>query len=477
MEILWTAGPISGHWASSGTRCSREPAPSTPNTTRQVLRPSRSSERVIRLAFSLETSTTTSTGARPPRALGDELASGAGMLAFAILLVEFVLSGRFRAVSAGIGMDVTMRFHQLFARTALVLALVHPFLYRSPFNPSYPWDVTQQATLTFDLPSLGSGILAWVLLGAFVLISIGRDRLDYKYETWRLMHGCGAVVIAGLILHHTLSAGRYSQDPVLAGVWIALFLVAVLSLAYVYLVEPLVQQKRPWAVHSVRPIGLKSWELTLEPDGHQGLAFEAGQFVWLNVGNSPLSLNENPFSISSAPASGARLQFVIKELGDWTRTVGQIEPGTRAYLDGPHGNLVVSGRAEPGIALIAGGIGIAPLLGIVRQLRQDGDKRPTSLVYGNRVEQQILYREELEALAREHGTKVAHVLSEPPEGWAGHTGRIDGNLIREVFSAPETKQWLFVLCGPTAMMEAVEDTLIEMGVPPRQILSERFKYD
>jgi len=415
--------------------------------------------------------------ARPPRSLGDELASGAGMLAFAIILIEFVLSGRFRTVSAGIGMDVTMRFHQLFARTALVLALLHPFFYRSPFNPQYPWDVTRQFTLAFDLPSLGSGILAWVLLAAFVLVSIGRERLGYKYETWRLLHGLGALLIAGMLLHHTLNAGRYSQDPILAGVWIALFLVAVLSLTYVYLVEPLVQKQRPWNVHSVRPIGQKTWEVTLEPDGHQGLAFDAGQFVWLNVGNSPFSLHENPFSISSAPTSGSQLQFVIKELGDLTRSVGQIKPGTKAYVDGPHGNLVVSGRTEPGIALIAGGIGIAPLLGIVRQLRHEGDKRPTILVYGNRVEEQILYRNELEALAHEHGTKIAHVLSEPPEEWAGHTGRIDADLIRGVFDAPDMKQWLFVLCGPTAMMEAVEDTLIAMDVPARQVLSERFKYD
>ena len=160
---------------------------------------------------------------RPPRSFADELATGAGMLGFAIILIEFALSGRFRTVSAGIGMDVTMRLHQLFARTALVLALVHPFLYRSPFNPQFPWDVSRQLTLASDLPSIGSGILGWVLLAAFVPISIGRERLGYKYETWRLLHGLGALLIAGLVLHHTLNAGRYSQEPILAGVWMALF--------------------------------------------------------------------------------------------------------------------------------------------------------------------------------------------------------------------------------------------------------------
>lgn len=79
-------------------------------------------------------------GTRPARSVLDELASGAGMLAFAIILAEFVLSGRFRSVSGQIGMDVTMRFHQLFARTALVLAMLHPFLYRLPLAIQLPWD-------------------------------------------------------------------------------------------------------------------------------------------------------------------------------------------------------------------------------------------------------------------------------------------------------------------------------------------------
>ena len=95
-------------------------------------------------------------GARPPRPLWDELASGAGMLAFAVILAEFVMSGRFRAISARIGMDVTMRLHQLLARSALLLALIHPFLYRSHFGEATPWDVTRQFSLSMDILSLGT---------------------------------------------------------------------------------------------------------------------------------------------------------------------------------------------------------------------------------------------------------------------------------------------------------------------------------
>lgn len=416
-------------------------------------------------------------GARPPRSFADEIASGAGMLAFSIILAEFLLSGRFRAISGRIGMDVTMRLHQLFARTALALALIHPFFYATPFNPPYPWDVTRQLTLTADLGALWSGIAAWLLLPAFVVMAIRRERLDFSYETWRLLHGAGALLIAVLVLHHTLNAGRYAADPALRAVWIALAAAAVLSLAFVYGVKPFLKRARPWSVREVRPLALRTWELILEPVGHAGLRYEAGQFVWLNVGRSPWSLRENPFSLSSAPASGADLRFIIKELGDFTRTVGRIAPGTRAWIDGPHGNLVVAGRTEPGVALIAGGVGVAPLIGILRQLRAEGDPRPTVLVYGNRLEEMIVHREELEELARTHGTRVVHVVGEPAPGWSGRVGVVDAGLIREVFGAPGMEEWLYVLCGPPAMMETVEDALIDIGVPTRQILSERFSYD
>jgi predicted ferric reductase len=414
---------------------------------------------------------------RPPRSVWDELASGAGMLAYAIVLAEFLLSGRFQSVSKRIGMDVTMRFHQLLARTALVLALVHPFLYRAPSKPAYPWDVTRQLTLSDDFSAFSTGLLAWLLLPTLVFLAIGRRHLDYRYETWRLMHGLGAALIAGLLLHHTLHAGRYSQDPILAGVWTGLFAVALASLAFIYLVKPILKRLSPWVVETVRPIGLKTWEVTIAPHGHKGLEYLAGQFVWLNIGHGANSLCENPFSISSAPASGNRLQFIIKELGDFTSSIGQIAPGTPAYVDGPHGNLVVAGRTEPGIALIAGGVGIAPLLGILRQLHLEGDSRPTTLVYGNRTEAQIVCREELETLSHEHGTRIVQALYEPPANWTGHVGMCDAGLLRRIFDSPVSRQWLFVLCGPPAMMDDIEETLIGMGVSADQILSERFKYE
>jgi predicted ferric reductase len=413
----------------------------------------------------------------PPRSFRNDIASGLGLLAFSMILAEFVLSGRFRTISSGLGLDRTMRFHQLMARTALAFALLHPFVYHWLPGPDRPWDPTRQLTLTGDFAALATGISAFLLLPAFVLVSINHDELDYKYERWRLFHGLGALLIAGLLLHHTLTAGRYSANPVMVWMWGAMMAIAALSLFAVYGLKPINQARHRWRVSAIKRLTPRQWGVTLTPDGHAGMPYKAGQFVWLNIGHSPFSLYENPFSISSAPASGSDISFVIKELGDFTSQLDQITIGEKAYMDGPHGTLRIDGRAEPGIALIAGGVGIAPTLGILRDLRLTKDARKTVLVYGNRTENQIVYRDELDALA-EHGTsQVIHVLREPSADWTGKTGIIDANLLEELFSAEHFRSWAFILCGPPAMITTVEETLAAHYVSADRIISERFQYD
>ncbi|SOB95817.1 ferredoxin reductase family protein [Stappia indica] len=398
---------------------------------------------------------------RPPRPVMDEIASGMAMVGFAILLMEFVLSGRFRSISGRVGLDVTMRFHQLLARTALVLALAHPFLY----------------TLPFAAEGLATGVLAFALLPAFVILSIARDRIGWRYETWRLAHGLGALAIAVLVLVHARHAGRYSADPQLAGLWAVLTAAAVLSLAHVYLVKPLLARRRPWGVTGLRQLAERTWEVVLSPRGHEGISYRAGQFAWIRIGAPVFSLRENPFSIASAPGEGKDLRFVIKELGDFTATLSGIPLGTRAHVDGPHGNLVLEGRQGSGIAFIAGGVGIAPMLSLLRQLEIDGDPRPTVLVYGNRHAGQIACTEDLARMRRQHRTEVVQVLSEPPDGWEGERGMVDPALIARLFTEARHRDWLYVLCGPAPMMEGVEEALLDLGVAPRQIISERFQHD
>jgi predicted ferric reductase len=207
------------------------------------------------------------------------------------------------------------------------------------------------------------------------------------------------------------------------------------------------------------------WEVTLEPERGAALDFAPGQFVWLNLGHSPFNLVEHPFSISSAPADRPRIAFIIKESGDFTRRIGTIAPGTRAYLDGPHGSFTPAGRPLAPIAFIAGGVGFAPIMGMLRELAVQRHAGPLRVIYGNRIEAQVLYREETEALKARLDLRVDYVFSDlTPEVLAGR------------LEMPDRARWLYFVCGPAPMMDSVERALHAQGVPRHRIISERFSY-
>jgi predicted ferric reductase len=170
--------------------------------------------------------------------------------------------------------------------------------------------------------------------------------------------------------------------------------------------------------------------------------------------------------------------FVIKEAGDFTRGIGQIPAGARAYMDGPHGHLVVPKAAGKGIVFLAGGVGVVPILSQLRQLRAEADPRPMKLLYGNRKLSQVLYRDELDAMSHDIELEIVHLLSEPPEGWTGETGMLDPEtVVRHCPPEGERAHWLYVVCGPPPMIDAVQTALVGLGVPARHVLSEKFSYD
>lgn len=419
----------------------------------------------------------------PPRPFLEDLASGLALVGFAMLLLEFLLSGRFKGLSAAVGMDRVMQFHQIMAWLLVLFLVLHPFLYYLPTeSATAPYDPTAESGGEIGLlPSL-TGWAAWFLLLLLVFTAAVRDDLGIRYETWRASHGVGAVLIALFGLHHTVEAGHYSGDPLLAGVWVVAVAIAIGALLNVHLLIPLRQRRRPYRVHAVRHAAERTWILTLEPDtaaGHPGdlFPYRAGQFVWLRFERALFRITEHPFSLSSTPADGPQLEVTIKEAGDFTNGVGDIPQGSRVYLDGPYGNFTLQqGDVRP-LVLIGGGVGMSPLMGLLRDVIRRGVNRRVRVIQGNRVAEQILYREELAQLARDGRVSVHQALSEPPADWDGERGVPDEALLNRCVPESERGNAVFYVCGPPAMIDSVEHTLLHrFRVPPERVICERFRY-
>jgi ferredoxin-NADP reductase len=167
---------------------------------------------------------------------------------------------------------------------------------------------------------------------------------------------------------------------------------------------------------------------------------------------------------------------MIKNRGDFSGAAGDIAPRTPAYVDGPHGNFMLEGRPCRSIALFAGGIGIAPLLGILRDLQLRGDRRPVRLVYGTRNAGRLVGMDVIDAARQGLDLRVDCVLEEPPPGWTGEVGAISPAVVARAIAGLEPGRCLCLLCGPAPMMLAVERVLLGLGVPGGNIVFERFDY-
>jgi predicted ferric reductase len=431
------------------------------------------------------------------RALSNALA----MVAFALLCVQFFISGRIRWVSGRFGVDRLLMFHQLAARLITVALLVHPFLY---VLQSLQRDGLAAAGETFVRmianPAFTSGLTAWALLVVIMAMALLRDWLPVRYEAWRISHGLGAAAIVCAGLHHTITMGTYSGDLTMAQLWIVIGVLALGALVYLYVVRPWQLGQQPFYISNVTRVGDKLWSVTLwpaklkpvgifsagaKPRVTAPLAYEAGQFAYVTLGASPFVMADHPFSIASCPADGAKLRLLIKEAGDFTRAVGSLPPHTRAYIDGPFGNFTLrageeaAGGAEKvaGLAFIAGGVGIAPILGLLRDAHARGETRPLRLLTGNRVAGQLVYRDEMESWAAARDFRVRHILQEPPADWQGGSGLLDEATIAGWADWPQPERWLYFVCGPRAVRESAARALTALGVPPARMIDETLRYE
>jgi predicted ferric reductase len=213
--------------------------------------------------------------------------------------------------------------------------------------------------------------------------------------------------------------------------------------------------------------------LGLEPQGHPGFRFRAGQFGWLTLGASPFAGAEHPFSFSSSSQAASRIEISIKAAGDFTRRVQSTQVGAVAYLDGPYGSMSIDAFPDAdGYVFIAGGIGVAPCMAMLRTLADRGDRRPHLLIYGTNDLERTPFRDDLAALQQRLQLTVVHVLETPPEGWTGERGYVTESLLDRWL--PRGGRHGHFVCGPAPMMDAVEAALARLGVPLADLHSERF---
>jgi predicted ferric reductase len=410
-------------------------------------------------------------GSHPPaRGFWTEFSIAIGYSGLAIMGLQLGLTARFRHVTEPWGEDVIYHFHRQISLIAVGLVVAHPiilFIIRPELlallnSFTAPWRARFAALSTYSLI-------------AIVVMAIWRSKLRLRYDAWHVSHLVLAVVAVAAGILHMVGWSFYFGDPWKRALWIGLTVFWIGLLLYVRVWKPLFILRRPYRVSEIRKERGDTGTLVMEPVGHAGMQFRPGQFGWLTVYGSPFKITSHPFSFSSSAATtDGRVAMSIRKLGDFTNGIDQVPVGRRVYIDGPYGAFTIGNPADMHV-LIAGGVGITPMMSMLRTLADRGDKRPVVLVYGSKSWDEITFREELEALKDRLDLTVVHVLEDPPKGWPGERGFIDADVFERHLPPPYEEHEYFI-CGPGPMMDAIEGALGDLGVPISKYHSERYSF-
>jgi predicted ferric reductase len=405
---------------------------------------------------------------RPGQGFVTDLSVALGFVALGIMVLQFGLVARLQRISAPFGMDALIQYHRQISYVALAFALLHPILLfvNDPAKLALLHWPTAPNRARFAV----SAVVALLLL---VATSVWRKQLRLKYEWWQVLHGLLAVTIVVCSLLHMAGVGYYAAKTWQRVLWGAMALLVFGDLLWTRLIRPVRMRKRPWLVEEIIKERGSAWSVVLRPDGHDGMHFEPGQFGWLLLEQSAFSISQHPFSFSSSAEQPERLTVTVKERGDFTSTIGNTEIGARAYVDGPHGLFTTDQHEGFGFLFIGGGVGITPLMSMLRSMADRGDVRPCILMYGSKDYDGITFRDELDELSETLNLTLVHALERAPDNWDGETGFIDAAMVRRHLPK-QFRRFRCFICGPTPMMDAMEDALAAVGVPIDHIHSERF---
>ena len=397
-----------------------------------------------------------------------EFGVGLGFVGLAMMGLQFVLTARYSRIGAPFGLDELLQFHAQAGYIAWIFILGHfvvLFLADSEFH--------EFLNPAVNLPRAVALVSVLAAVTALIALTHWRKQMGIIYEWWRASHGVLALFVVFIGTVHILQVGFYISELWQQVLWTGLSLAAMGMLIHNRVIRPLEMKKRPYKIASVTEEVPTIWNLELEPDGHDGFTFEAGQFAWITFGDSPFKLQQHPFTVSSSPSSKDKLRFTIKELGDFTSKVSRFKTGSRAFIEGPYGSFTFSDDSQVHNLFIVGGIGITPAISMLEWLNDLNDQRKVTVIYGSPSIEETAFMSDLERLSEEINLKVVHVLENPPENWQGESGFIDEELMKR--HIPDNfDDCEFFICGPPPMMDVAEGTLAEWGVPVHKINSERF---
>jgi predicted ferric reductase len=391
-----------------------------------------------------------------------------GLVGTYLILVQVVLMARLPWLDRLIGTDRLSRWHRSNGQYTICLIVAHTFLIIWGYAGFDHTSLTQEtAKLIRSYPDV---LAATVGLGLLVMVGItsaraARRRL--RYETWYFIHLYTYIAIALSFSHQLATGNEFITHPINRALWLGLY-VATFGLLLLCRVGVPVRDafRYQLRVAAVHPETADAVSVYVTGRDVGGMRAESGQFFRWRFLNRASWWEAHPFSLSVAPNS-QYLRITAKGVGDHSRALRQLRPGTRVVAEGPYGNMTARRRTRRRVLLIAGGVGITPLRALIEDLpAEPGD---LMLLYRATADKDLLFRSEIDQLSKARGIEVRYLLGQRERTSDPLGARQLKHLVADV-----AERDIYV-CGPPGMMDRATKQLRSLGVRRSQIHQERFE--
>ncbi len=210
---------------------------------------------------------------------------------------------------------------------------------------------------------------------------------------------------------------------------------------------------------------------------------KAGQFASIRIMKMDGYSEPHSFSLSGAPEE-SDLRLTIKNVGKFTSLIPDLKPGTSLICKGPFGAFCKDIDIKPSVVLMAGGVGIAPFLSVLRHFRNIKAGNKVVLFWVNKSMEDVFSSDEIDAMTNELSLKVIYCLSREDDIQKYSRGNYPevfyekGRLSSDVLvKYGITNSATFYLCGPVPMMESALMELSKLDVDAAAVQQERFSWN
>jgi predicted ferric reductase len=405
-------------------------------------------------------------GVHSPGQLLNSIGRITGLMSAYLALVQVLLLARLPFLERLVGFDMLTVWHRFNGKIVMSLVLAHVVCNTVGYALIDRISISHEGSvLLSSYPGMVAATIGTALFLVVVITSLVMVRRGLRYETWYVVHLTVYAAIALAWVHQIPTGNEFITNAPAAAYWNSLYLVTLALLILFRVVQPVVQAF--WYRLRVAEVSVEGPNVvSLHITGRHldQLNARAGQFFLWRFLAPGRWWESHPFSLSAAP-DGRSLRITVKNVGDFTSRIGDIKPGTRVIAEGPFGVFTDAVLRRDRVALIAGGIGITPIRALIE--RMPGD---LVLVYRAMRDADLIFRDELEALACGRCVRLCYVVGDHATPGAEHLLSPE-HLCRLIIDIADRDVYL---CGPPAMTNILERNVRRAGVPSKYIHIERF---